>query len=883
MPAGIPSGTVTFVFTDVVGSTALWQDHPQAMAEALARHDEIVRRAIAGHGGYVFSTAGDAFAAAFASATDAVGAVAAVQADLASEPWGAAVIRVRAGLHTGEAEERDGDYFGPVLNRAARIMAIAGGGQVVLSRATAELVRDRLQPGFELRAVGEHRLRSLSRPEQLHQLTGPGLSDGDLDVASPGTSGNLPAGVVDFVGRRDDLDGLRELAGPGRVVTLTGIGGAGKTQLATRVAASLSDRHPDGVWWCDLTPLRSTDMIPSAVAATLGFAMQPDLTPRRSVVDALARRRILLVLDNCEHLLDGVAPLVDAVVEGCPGVAVLATSREPLGTGVERVWPVQPLDAGSDAVDLLVRRAVAADATVDPRRWDRADLVELCTRLDGIPLAIEMAAARLRSMSPRQVIDRLDDRFHVLRSRRRGGNERHRTLLATLDWSYDLLDPDERLLLERLGVFAGTFDVEIAEVVCADDHLDALDVADLLDSLVERSLVVPVRGRSGGRFRLLETVRHYGSMHLAERGDLDRFRRRHAVGLADLLEEAMLEHLDERFWDGHQKLVDNWTDAVAAMSWTINVGDPDLLGRLMTASGHHGTSVPKPELAELARAALELPDPPAAAFGIASFFADGPQQIEYAEAGLARQQSALERLLLYSQLGAGRASTGTGGTLAALGAAREAAYELDSPPDIAYWEAIFAESLVRFRPEVAAEHAARAWTALETGRGFPLASRALGRLAAYEAVLGRLETALELSDEAIVLADAAGYAVFSAHGVATAARIAAVLTPDAAPPVLSSALESARASRWWFNVWPVLSGAGRWFEANGNDRAAAVVDGYFTARGRSRDVDDLVPSTASEAAEDADHRRRGAAMSADEVVDFVLAELASPEPVASWG
>ncbi len=487
-----PSGTVTFVFTDIEGSTSLWQDHPQAMAAALARHDDIVREAIEDHQGYVFSTAGDAFAAAFASPTDAVAAIATAQAGLSNEPWGSAVIRVRAGLHTGEAEERGGDYFGPVLNRAARIMALAGGNQVLLSQATVELVRDRLASDLELHDLGERRLKSLHRTEHLYQLMGPGLSD-RVVAASTESSGNLPAGIVDFIGRRHDLEELSAAIEPGRVVTLTGIGGAGKTQLATRVAASLTDAYPDGVWWCDLTPLRSTEMIPSAVAAALGFAMQPDLTPVQSVVDALARRRILLVLDNCEHLLDGVAALVDAVLAQCTRVAILATSREALGTSAEQVWPVQPLDADTDAVDLLVQRAVAADATVDPLQWDRDDLVQLCARLDGIPLAIEMAAARLRSMGPRQVLERLDDRFRVLRSRHRRGNERHQTLLATLDWSYDLLEPDQRVLLDRLGVFAGTFDISLAEAVCADDQLDELDIADLLDTLVDRSLLVPIR------------------------------------------------------------------------------------------------------------------------------------------------------------------------------------------------------------------------------------------------------------------------------------------------------------------------------------------------------------------------------------------------------
>ena len=877
-----PSGTVTFVFTDVEGSTALWQDHPRAMAAALARHDEIVRDAIENHHGYVFSTAGDAFAAAFASPTDAVTAIATAQADLSTERWGDAVIRVRAGLHTGEAEERGGDYFGPVLNRTARIMALAGGNQVLLSQATAELVRDQLESGLELHDAGEHRLKSLHRPEHVFQLAGPGLSSEMVEAASAQPSGNLPAGVVDFVGRRDDLEELRAMVEPGRVVTLTGIGGAGKTQLATRLAASLTDVYPDGVWWCDLTPLRSPEMIPSSVAAALGFAMQPDMTPTQSVVDALARRRVVLVLDNCEHLLDGVAALVDAVLGRCAGVAVLATSREALGVSAEQVWPVQPLDAETDAVDLLLQRAVAADATVDPLQWDRADLVELCVRLDGIPLAIEMAAARLRSMSPRQVLDRLDDRFRVLRSRRRGGSARHQTLLATLDWSYDLLEPDQRVLLDRLGVFAGTFDVGLAETVCADAQLEELDVADLLDELVDRSLVVPMRDRADIRFRLLETVRHYSVTHLEERGELERLRRRHATALADLLERAAGEQWDGRFWDGHRKFVVNWTDAVAAMSWCVTADEGVLLGRLMGACGSHGTSTPKPELGELARAALEMTDPPAIAFGFLAFFADGHDQIQYAEAGLTRQPpDPGVRGVLCSQLGAGRASTGAGGTLEAMKGWLTAAHESGAPLMIAYAEGVFAETIVRWDPDVAGGHADRARQALRSGRDLPPASPALTKLANYEAILGRLDTAIALADEATALADAADYSVFSAHAVATAARITAVLTPDDAAPVLAEALESARATRWWFNVWPVLSGAGRWFAANGNPRAGAVVDGYFEARGRSRDVDDLVPAPPPDPSTYVDDRRAGATMSADDIVDYALDELGSARPAVT--
>jgi len=878
MTGTIPSGTVTFLFTDVEGSTELWQEHPREMAQALARHDEIVRHAIEGHDGYVFSTAGDAFAAAFASALDAVAAASTAQAELTDEPWTVSLIRVRMGLNTGVAEERGGDYFGPVLNRTARIMALAHGNQVVLSAATAQLVRGDLEPTLELRDIGEHRLKSLRSREHLHQLMGPGLSAEQLKEAPEQGAGNLPTGVVDFVGRRGDIENLETMVGPGRLVTLTGVGGVGKTQLATRVGAAMGSEYVEGVWWCDLTPLSSAEMIPTAVASVLEFAMQPDMTPVESVVVALSRRRIVLVLDNCEHLLEGVAALVDAVVAGCPNVALLATSRAPIGTNTERVWPVQSLDVETEAVELLIQGAVAADASIDPHEWERADLVELCRRLDGIPLAIEMAAARLRSMQPRQVIERLDDRFRVLRSRRRGGDQRHQTLLATLDWSYDLLEPDERLLLDRLTIFAGAFHLEMSEAVCADNPLDDVDLADLLEVLVDNSLVMPVRTQSRTQFRLLETVRHYGLAHLEERGDSEHLQRKHALAHSALVDDAAERLLGERHRSGLQAFNDSWTDITAAMAWATSVGDSALVGRLMKACLIYGVSVPKLDLAQIACAAMELPDPPAIAFGWMSFYADGHQQIEYAEAGLVRPDAdGWTLMMLFSQRASGMASTGSGGVLAAIAEAREVAYDHSSPVDIAYWEAITAESIVRRSPEVASGHAHTARLMIERARGNPRVSAAFGRLASYEALSGRFEDALGLCEQATSLADEAGFMTFRAYSIALAARISAVLEPAVAAPILIDAIDSARQSGWWSNVWPVMSGAGRWFEAVGNLQAAAVVDGYFDARGTRRDEYDLVPSRRLDLSGHGENRRLGAAMSGDEVVDFVLDELATAQ------
>ena len=872
----VPSGTVTFLFTDVEGSTSLWQDHPQAMSAALSRHDEILRSAIEGHGGYVFSTAGDAFAAAFESAPGALTAAVAAQRALSTESWGDAVIRVRMGLHIGEAEERGGDYFGNVVNRTARIMSLAGGGQVVVSSAARETIADRLGVDIELRDLGEQQLKSLSRPEHLYQAIGPGLSDRPVTIAGA-VLGNLPTGVAEFVGRTDEIEQLRAKVLPRRIVSLTGIGGAGKTQLSTRVASALADDFPDGVWWCDLTPLSAPELIPSAIAATVGFNIQPGLPPEDAVVEALARRRMLLVMDNCEHVLGGAAAMLRAIVQSCPHVAVIATSREPLGIAEETVWPVRPLDPRTEAVDLLLRRAIAADASIDPSTWNRDDLIELCEHLDGIPLAIEMAAARLRSMSPRQILDRLEDRFRVLRTRRRDGADRHQTLLATLDWSYRLLEPDEQLLLDRLAVFADVFDLEAAEIVCADDgadDLDRFDVADLMGALIGKSLVTMSRTRTRVRYRLLETIRHYGLEHLDGRGEVATMRQRHAQLYRAEAEEAGERFRDHRFWSGRAFFDDNWNELVAAITWAVKGGDRDLAAGLLRACVSYATGFAKSELGALARAALELPEPPAIAYACASFFADGPEQIEIAEAGLRLSSfDKYEQQLLYSQLAAGRATTGAKGTIDAILHATRHAHEDGNPVDAAYWEAIIAEGLVAWKPDDALRHARNARSLLEQCRDHPSASATLGRLAGYEARQGNFDAALELCEEATSMAEAAGILVFRAYTVTLAARVSAALHEDGAAARLRDAIEDARRSGWWLNVWPIMSAAGRWFEATGRLGPAATIDGHFERRGRTRTGYDLLPSEA-DLSDEHEARRNGARMSADELVDYVIAELA---------
>jgi predicted ATPase/class 3 adenylate cyclase len=870
----LPTGTLTFLFTDVVGSTRLWQDHPAEMAAALARHDELVSGVIGATRGYVFSTAGDAFAAAFESAKDAVDAAVAVQQRLAIEPWARVAIEIRIGLHTGGAEERNGDYFGPVLNRAARIMSLAGAAQILLSAATHGLVLDDLPAGCTAADLGDQKLKSLDRPERLFQLLGRGLSNERVEFAAAGVRGNLPSGVVDFVGHTDDIARLAELAVPGGLITLTGIGGAGKTQLSQRVAASLAGAYPDGVWWCDLTPLAGPELVPGAVASALGFIPSPELEPIAAVADVLARRRILLVLDNCEHVLDAVAALLAALVAECPGVAVLATSREPIGLRNEIVWSVPPLDPASDAVELLVRRAAASDASLDPAAWDRDELEELCKRLDGIPLAIEMAAARLRSMSPRQLLERLDDRFKMLRSRRRDSSDRHQTLLTMLDWSYQLLEPDEQLLLDRLSVFADVFDLETVERICADDDLDTYDIADLLTALVDKSLVTAIRGGAGVRYRLLETIRHYGRTHLDERDVINDWRRRHAEQYAAIVTDAGLRYRDRRFWSAKSTFEDNWSDIVAALEWAVSVGDSGLAASLIRGCGDYALDRGRSEIGELARAALDLPGAEAIAYAMAAFFADGAEQIALTEAGLALPAHVeWDKHLLYSQLAAGRATTGAGGTFDAIRGAAEQADEIGSNLNQAYWEGIIAESTAERDRALARQHAERALELLDGWMDHPSASGALGRIAGCEALLGNFDESIALCDTATRLADDAGLVQWRAYAVTLSARIAAATDAADADVRLHDAIVLARDSRWWFNVWPVMSAAGRWFEQHGRVRPAAVIEGHFVQRGRSRSGFDLARPVGIDYSLHSEWLRAGAEMSIDELVDSVLDEL----------
>jgi hypothetical protein len=438
-----PSGVVTFLFT---GSTGRWETDADLMRKALAAHDEVLRSAIEAHGGFLFKHTGDGVCAAFSSPKSAVDAAAAAQRQLE--------LPVRMGIATGEAERRDGDYFGAVLNRAARVMAAGHGGQVLLAESTAVLLS-----GVDLLDLGPRRLRDVPTPVGVFQVRAPGLRAEFPRLRALGTSlGNLRRAATSFIGRESEVAEVEAALRAHRLVTLTGVGGVGKTRLATEVAARQVDGFPDGVWFFELAAVTDPAAVPNAVAAVLGITQQPGMSVSESVAAALEGRLRLLVFDNCEHVVDSVADLVEAILAASATVKVLATSREGIGVADEKLWRVPSLDVGA-AVELFVERAQSVTSGL---LADETTAVEdVCRRLDGIPLAIELAASRMASMTAAEVRDRLDDRFKLLVGSRRG-LARHQTLRQAVAWSYDLLDDSQKALLERCSVFAGGFDIQSA-------------------------------------------------------------------------------------------------------------------------------------------------------------------------------------------------------------------------------------------------------------------------------------------------------------------------------------------------------------------------------------------------------------------------------------
>jgi predicted ATPase/class 3 adenylate cyclase len=527
--------TVTFLFTDIAGSTALLRRvGEQVYGQVLADHHTVIRSALAAHDGTEVDTQGDGFFATFASPRACLTAVLAMQRALAAHAWPDGVrVQVRMGVHTGEAAQTVTGLVGFDVHRAARVAGVAHGGQVLVSETTASLVDGRLPTGVALVDLGLHRLKDMARPERLYQLSGSGLAADFPPLRSldnPALRHNLPLQLTPFIGRSRELAEVTALVAERRIVTLTGAGGCGKTRLGLQVAADLLDGSGDGVWLVELAAVSDPEAVAPAIAAAQGIPEQPGRPTAEVLADALEPQEMLIVLDNCEHLIGACAKFTDVIGRRCPRVHVLATSREPLGIGGEVVYRVPSLslpdgdaEAGpagsSDAVALFVDRAKTHGVDLSTTGSSGELVVSVCRRLDGMPLAIELAAARLRSMSLASLHNRLDHRFRLLTGGSRTALERQQTLHAAVSWSYALLTSTEQLLLQRLAAFAGGFDLDAAEAVCGFGDIAAFDVGNLLGSLVDKSLVIADRAGDTVSYRLLETIRQFAAERLGEAGE----------------------------------------------------------------------------------------------------------------------------------------------------------------------------------------------------------------------------------------------------------------------------------------------------------------------------------------------------------------------------
>lgn len=589
MISALPTGTVTFLFTDIEGSTQLLHRLGKTYGSVLAEHQSILRDAFKKFNGREIDTQGDAFFAAFARAVDAVNAVITAQRALASHSWGdGATVRVRMALHTGEPYLSPTGYVGLDVHRAARICSAGHGGQILLSQTTASLVRNDLAPGLGLRDLGEHRLKDLQHPEHLFQLVSSDLpSDFPALKSLDALPNNLPIQLSSFIGREYELGEIRQRLSATRLLTLTGVGGTGKTRLALQAGADVIQEFKDGVWLIELAPLSAPDLVPQAIALGLNLREQAGRPFLDLIQDYLARKNLLLVLDNCEHLVETCAQTADTLLRAAPRLKIVATSREALGIAGETTYPVPSLslpttaallpDALSqyEAVQLFVERALAVQPNFQVTHQNAPAVAQICNRLDGIPLALELAAARTKALSVEQIAARLDDRFRLLTGGSRTALPRQRTLQAAIDWSYKLLSRPEQALLRRVSVFAGGWSLEAAEYVCAIEELESSDVLDPLLSLVDKSLVVADAQGTETRYHLLETIRQYAQEKLDTTEETVALRDRHLEYFRDLANKAKRAGRGADQLEWLERLNTEHDNMRAALTWSSEEGSVD--------------------------------------------------------------------------------------------------------------------------------------------------------------------------------------------------------------------------------------------------------------------------------------------------------------------
>jgi len=594
--ADLPTGTVTFLFTDVEGSTNLWERYPLAMQAAIARHDEILREVMDASDGFVFKTVGDAFCVAFSSAPYALEAA---QRALLSEEWEkTGPLRVRMALHTGSADERGGDYFGPPLNRVARLLSAGHGGQVLLSSATQELVRDALPEGTKLRDLGKRRLKDLFRPERVFQAVTPGIPSSFPPLKTlDARINNLPAQPTPLVGREREL---REVCGllsekEVRLLTLTGPGGIGKTRLGLQVAAELLNEFEDGVFFVALAPITDPALVASAIAEALGVVEAGDQPLEEGLKGYLHGKELLLLLDNFEQVLGG-APLVGELLSACPKLKVLATSRSVLKVYGEQEYPVPPLElprpggllpidrlSQYEAVRLFIERAKAAKPDFSVTDENAPAVAEICMRLDGLPLAIELAAARIKLLTPSAMLQRLGSRLKLLGGGSRDLPERQRTLRGTIEWSFALLEEGEQVLFARLAVFSGGRTLEAIEAVCDAEGDLPMDALEGVSSLLDKSLLRQEEGPEGEpRFVMLETIREYARERLEASGEAEETSRLHAEYFLALAEAAEPELSGADQLACLERLEAEHDNMRAALTWSLEK-EPETALRLAVA------------------------------------------------------------------------------------------------------------------------------------------------------------------------------------------------------------------------------------------------------------------------------------------------------------
>jgi len=593
-----PSGTVTFLFTDIEGSTRLAQEYPESMPSLLARHNAILKQAIEARNGYVFQIVGDSFAASFQSATDALNAARDAQLSLQKEPWSPAPVKVRMGFHTGQAEvQANGTYQGYLtLSHTQRVMSAAHGGQVLLSFAAQELVRDEMPEGVRLRDMGERRLKDVVGTEHIYQLVITGLPEDFPPLKTLDRHlHNLPAQMTSFIGRETERAEIKQALGAHRLVTLTGSGGAGKSRLSLQVGMECLHEFQDGVWLVELAPVTDPGLVAQTLLSTFNLREDRHRSPQAVLIDFLRSKTILLVLDNCEHLIEACAQISDSLLQACAKLRILASSREALGLTGEFAYRVPSLSTPNpeqlpsldqmkkaDSIRLFIERAATAKPGFTLTDVNAFSLAQICYRLDGIPLAIELAAARVKVLSPDQIAARLDDRFRLLTGGSRTALPRQQTLRAMIDWSYSLLSEQEKTLFRRLAVFVGGWTLEAAEAVCGAER-DGVEVLDLLTRLVDKSLVLDEEARNEIRYRRLETIRQYSREKFFETDEVELVRDRHLeffVGFTELVDEK-LKSSEQLLWQNRMSAEQD--NLRAALAWGLN-RNPDSALRIVGAA-----------------------------------------------------------------------------------------------------------------------------------------------------------------------------------------------------------------------------------------------------------------------------------------------------------